>query len=412
MKSAASMLQRALLRHSIGSLVAIASIGIPAMAQVTVTSPTNGSDTSSAVRVTASENEGSSFNHFEFWDNGSKLGDSFQTSVNGTFVFPNGSHTLSVLAVTANGQVLAQTNVNFTVVESCSGSSMCNWDQVKIESTTPGCPPTETQKTSGWVVDDCVADGIQGDQPPTSVNMEQPTSSGTIADQNELDLNGKSLNVSEQQSGSGYSNAQFLTGRINSTVEANQPTQWTLDTYVYLPNVLANQALEVDMDLVEGGYWTKFYTNCAFNQSAAGDGTGKGVWQVAGSGGSWTNLLTNSSDPSSTIPCTQDQFMNPWSVASGSVETGTGHSAAPGFTGWHHIVWKFARGTNGAAIYKSLTVDSQTWTFSFQPNSTGVSAGNNGYVGPVIQIDGNKVTNGNYTDVEAYANEINISYQQ
>ena len=413
MQLEASILHRALLRYSIGSLVGIASIGIPAIAQVSVTSPQNGSTTISAVRVTASENEGSTFNHFEFWDNGSKLGDSFQTSVDGTFVFPNGPHTLSVLAVTANGQVLAQQDVNFTVAENCSGSSLCNWDQVAIESTTPQCPPSEAEKTSGWVVDDCIDDGIQGGgQPPTSVGIDQPTSSGTISDQNELDLNGKSLHVSEQQSGTGYSNAQFLTGQINSIVEANQPTQWTLDTYVYLPNPLANQALELDMDLVEGGYWTKFYTNCAFNQSAAGDGTGKGVWQVAGGGASWTNLLTNPSDPNSTIPCTQDEFINPWSLASGSVQTGTGHSDAPGFTGWHHIVWQFTRGSSGAAIYKSLTVDSQTWTFNFQPTSAGISAGNNGYVGPVIQIDGNKVTNGNYTDVEDYANEINISYQQ
>src|SRR5579864_4311333 len=109
----------------------LASLGLAALlfaarlgATVTITSPAGNSNSINAVRITATAtNEGTSFTHLEVWDNGTKLGDVFSTSVNAIYVLPDGAHTTTVNAVTGAGVVLDGNNISYTVSAPCSNSS-------------------------------------------------------------------------------------------------------------------------------------------------------------------------------------------------------------------------------------------------------------------------------------------------
>lgn len=385
---------------------------IPAIAQVTITSPANGSTSISAVTIAATaSNEGGSFGHMEVWDNGYKLGDVFNTSVNAVYVLPSGQHTITVNAVTANGTVLNGESIPFTVAENCTTSTsvQCDFDQQGIDNTQMDCnPPQEVL----WVANPC-GQGIQGQggSEPTATNIEAISESGAIPDQNNTTLNGHSLYLSETQGAGGYSNVIFEALSPQKAPTSPVESHWTLDEYVHLPDPYAHQAFEVDAQYVVNGIWTKFYTQCAFNMSAAPDGTGQGYWAVFDTNtGGWLYLngkSQNGSPVPPTVPCTQDQFAQPWAYS------GTGHSTNPTFTGWHHIVWNFVRNSDGSVTFASLTFDGTTTTLNFSPPSgTGGSVTNNGDFNPLIQLDGNKNTSGNYDTVDAYADEINITHVQ
>ncbi|HEY3989565.1 MAG TPA: Ig-like domain-containing protein [Acidobacteriaceae bacterium] len=387
-------------------LVLLALPGLPALAQVTITSPAAGSTSISAVTISASASEGSSFSHMEVWDNGDKLGDVFATSVNAVYVLPNGPHTMTVFAVTSGGTVLGQTNVSFTVAENCTTSTsvQCNMDQQGIDNQQNNCaPPQEIL----WVANPC-GSGIQGSggTDPASTNITAATESGTIADQEETTLNGKSLHLSEVQGSGGYSNVIFKVDTPQKTPTSPVQPNWTLDEYAYLPNPLAHQAFEIDAQYVISGIWTKFYTQCAFNIT-----NGTGYWSVFDTHtGGWLYLegqtLSDGTKVPS-VPCNRSQWSQPWAYS------GSGHSTNPTFSGWHHIVWKFQRNSDGSVTYVSLTLDSTTYPLNFNPPSgTGGSASNNGDFSPAVQLDGAKNTSGDYDTVDAYVNELNITHTQ
>lgn len=115
---------------------------LPAMAQVTITSPAASSTSISAVDIAANSSEGGSY-HLEIWDNGYKLGNVFATSVNGAYVLPNGTHTLTVNAVTSSGSVIGTDSVTFNVAEDCTTSDtvQCNMDQQGIDNQQKNCAP-------------------------------------------------------------------------------------------------------------------------------------------------------------------------------------------------------------------------------------------------------------------------------
>jgi len=390
---------RGSLRWKLAYALPLALIGLPAMAQVTITSPAAGSSSISAVQIAATSSEGGSY-HLEVWDNGYKLGNIFASSVNGVYVLPNGGHTLTVNAVNSSGTVLGTDSVSFTVAENCTTSStvQCNMDQQGIDNQQNCAPPQETS----WVANPC-GTGIQGSggSDPTSTSISHVTESGTIPDQNNTTLNGESLLLSEQQGSGGYSNVLFEAYSPDPAPTSPVESNWTLDEYAYIPDTAAFQTFEVDAQYVVDGIWTKFYTQCAFNIT-----NGTGYWAVYDKNtGGWLYLNGQSQDGSPvppTVPCNKSQWAQPWSGSSN-----------PSFTGWHHIVWQFQRNSDGSNTYVSLTFDGTVYPLNFNPGSgTGGDVTNNGDFAPLVQIDGNKNTSGDYDTVQAYVNEINITHTQ
>src|ERR1035437_2470082 len=115
----------------------VALFGLPVAAQsVSITSPANNSSGISAVRITASTTGWISSDHLEIWDNNTKLGNVFASSVNNVIVLPNGSHSTTVNLVNSSGSVVAGSSVNYQVAENCINSSteQCNFDHQAIDN--------------------------------------------------------------------------------------------------------------------------------------------------------------------------------------------------------------------------------------------------------------------------------------
>jgi hypothetical protein len=388
-------------RPTFPCLLAVMLFSLQAAAQsVTITSPVANSTNSSAVQITAhASNEPASFDHYEIWDaNGSqagyKLGTVPKTSTpDAVYVLPNGTHTLSVLAVDAaggSGGVLNQASVKFTVAESCTDSStvQCNLDQLGIQSPQSNCDPPQEAL---WVGNPCGAQG-GGSTEPTSISISQPTES-TIPDAGNTSLNGKSLLLSETQASGGYSNVIFI-AYSPTTTGSTVDSHWVLDEYVYLPDPAANQALELDAYYVIDNVWTSFTTQCTFIYNGA-----PGYWAVYGGGGTWAYL--DGSDGAPNVPCTTSLFSTPWP-----------NSGDPSFTGWHHIVWNFVRNDdshgNGYVTYTSMQFDGTTHTLNYTPTyETPGSGGNNGDFAALVQLDG---TSNVSLNPQVYVNELNITH--
>ena len=81
---------------------------------ITITNPQPGSTVAGTVSISASASESIPF-HIEIWDNGSKLGNFFNNTVNTTQVSSKGPHTTTVLAVSNSGVVLDRNNVSYNV---------------------------------------------------------------------------------------------------------------------------------------------------------------------------------------------------------------------------------------------------------------------------------------------------------
>ncbi|MGA8530952.1 MAG: hypothetical protein WB622_14645 [Acidobacteriaceae bacterium] len=383
-------------------LAAFALCGVPAFGSVTITSPAPSSTSISAVTITASSSESGSY-HLEIWDNGTKLGNVFASSVNGVYVLPNGSHSLTVNAVSSSGTVLDGATVAFNVQENCttSGTVQCNIDQQPINNAQNlNDPPGSVDWTANPD-----GQGIQGSggHPPSATNIQAISETGTLPDQNNTTLNGQSLELSETQASGGYSNVLFSADSPNNTPTLD--THWTLDEYVMLPILPANQAFETDMQYVIDGVWTKFYTECAFNQAGKNsDGSaGTGYWAVFDSEtGGWIFLdgeEQNGVTPPS-APCNYGMFGPVWAGSSN-----------PGFNGWHHVVWQFVRNSDGTITFVSVTVDNTVTNLdNFNPPSNpGGTGSNNGTFSALVQLDG--INNSStYPTVTAYINELNITH--
>lgn len=361
-------------RVLIASLVVLV-FSLPLAATVTVTSPAGNSNSINAVRVTASAaNEGSSFNHLEVWDNGVKLGDVFATSVNAIYVLPDGAHTTTVNAVTSGGVVLDGNNVSYGVSANCSNSNtvQCAFDE--LGSTNPQISCSPPAGAGLWSGNPCVAQG-PGSSQPASASIQTVTEGAPIQD-NGHTLDGKSLHLSETQNSAGLSNILFKadTPTPTSTLQSN----WTLDMYVNLPNPNASIAFEVDTQYVWGGFWTKFYTECAFD---------KQLWGVFDGGTGWRFLDGTAGAP--LVPCSRSQFS----------------------PGWHHIVWNFQRASGGYPVFVSLTFDGQTTSLNnFVPSTATLQGQNQGVFGALVQLDG--VQNASqFPVVDVYVDKLNIIHQ-
>jgi hypothetical protein len=383
-------------------LLPLLLISLPAAAQsVTITSPTNNSTDPSAVRITAyASNEPASFDHYEIWDtNGSQAGYKLgavpkASTPNAIYVLPNGTHTLSVLAVDAaggSGGVLNQASVKFTVAESCTDSStvQCNFDQLGIQNPQSNCDPPQEAL---WVGNPCGAQG-GGSTEPESISISQLTES-TIPDAGNTSLNGKSLLLSETQATGGYSNVIFI-AYSPTTTGSTVDSHWVLDEYVYVPNPSAMQALELDAYYVIDNVWTSFTTSCVFVRGAGLEPS----WAVYDGNGGWAYLDGTNGAPNA--PCNTSQFATPW-LSSGD----------PTFTGWHHVVWTFVRNDNsngnGYVTYTSLQFDGTTYTLNYAPTFlTPGSGGNNGDFAALVQLGG---TSNASLNPEVYVNEINITH--
>jgi hypothetical protein len=85
---------------------------------VTILAPTASSSHASPVLVSAYANSTTSIDHLEIWDSttGTKLGNSFGTEVDTSFVLGSGTHTLTVQSMSAGTfQILNTSQVTFTV---------------------------------------------------------------------------------------------------------------------------------------------------------------------------------------------------------------------------------------------------------------------------------------------------------
>ncbi|HXC43349.1 MAG TPA: hypothetical protein VNY51_07510 [Candidatus Dormibacteraeota bacterium] len=359
---------------------------------VTVTSPANNSTNASAVLITATTTNWNTSDHLEVWDsNGGqpaiKLGNVFAGSTNTIYVLPNGTHTTTVNAVTSFGFVLSSSSVRYKVAESCTNSSTayCDFDRLGIAD--PGTSCNNTPNEALWIGNPCGAQG-RGSSEPKSYSAQGIASAETLGDSSNTSLNGKSLLLLETQASSGYSNVIFSASSPIQTTTLD--SHWTMDLYVYLPNPEAHQAFELDAQYVWGGYWTKFYTECAFNISA-----GTGYWGVYGGGNGWTFLNGQNGAPN--VPCNRSQFSTPW-------------SGGPTSTGWHHIVWTFLRNAGGYAEYESLTFDGMTYELNHYTPTTETNSGSNqGDFSALVQLDGAEDAT-TYPTVQAYVNELNITH--
>ena len=362
---------------------------------VTISSPTPGSTSISAVRIAASANESIPF-HLEISDNGYKLGNVSANNVNGVYVLPTGSHVLTVQAIDNNGSVLSGSSVNYNVAENCSNSryAQCNLDQIAMNNVQNDCNPAPQV---AWVANGC-GPGIQGVNPvfPQSTLVASKSEGGTIPDQGNPTLNGRSLHVGEVQ-GSKASNVLFR-GQSPTSTGGSIDTHWTMDEYVYLPNPAAHQAFEIDAQYTGGGIWTKFYTECALNMN-----NGTGFWAVFDSStGGWIFLNGKSQNGQTppVVPCNRSQFSQPWA--------GSGN---PSFTGWHHIAWSFLRDSDGTVTFQTLVFDGTTTQVNFKPNSrSGGNVNDSGNFSALIQLDGVENPYGQYNVVDAYVSELNLTH--
>ena len=347
--------------------------------------------------ISASASESNPF-HLEIWDNGFRLGDVSANSVNGVYVLPNGSHVLTVQAIdNTSGSVISSSTVNYNVAENCSNSryAQCDLDQIGIDDTQNDCnPPLE----SLWVANPC-GGGVQGVNPtnPQSTLLQPIAEGSNLPDQGNLSLNGKSLHLSETQGTDHPSNVLFR-GQSPTTTGISIDSHWTMDEYVYLPDPTAHQAFEMDAQYTAGGLWTKFYTECAFNQRS-----GTGYWGVFDSStGGWI-FLNGKSQGGQTppvVPCNRDQFSQPWSGSSN-----------PSFSGWHHIAWSFLRNPDGTVTFQSVTFDGTTTQVNFRPNSnSGGNVNDKGNFSALIQLDGIVNSNGLHDVVDAYVSEVNLTH--
>jgi hypothetical protein len=360
---------------------------------VNITSPSPGSTSISAVTIAASANENTPF-HLQLWDNGYKLGDVFAGNVNGVYVLPNGSHVLTVQAMDNNGSVLSDSSVSYNVAENCSNSAsaQCDMDQIETNNVQNDCNPKPQLM---WVANGC-GGGVQGVNPvfPQSTLIASKSEGGTLADQGNLTLNGRSLHLLEVQ-GSQPSNVLFR-GQSPSTTGGSIDSHWTLDQYVYLPNPSAHQAFEMDAQYTGGGIWTKFYTECAFNMR-----NGTGYWGVFDSStGGWIflNGQTQGGQTPPVVPCNRSQFSQPWSGSSN-----------PSFSGWHHIAWSFLRDSDGTVTFQTLVFDGTTTQVNFKPNSrSGGNVNDKGNFNALIQLDGVVNSDRQHDVVDAYVSEVNL----
>jgi hypothetical protein len=369
-----------------------ASFAAAADTVVTVTSPAKNSTNPSAVLITATTTNWNTSDHLEVWDTNSeqsamKLGNVFAGSINTIYVLPNGTHTTTVNAVSSSGFVLSSSSVRYTVAESCTNSSTtyCDFDRLGIADPDTSCNNAPNEAL--WIGNPCGAQG-NGSSEPKSYGAQGITSTGTLGDSSNTSLNGESLLLLETQANSGYSNVIFSASSPSQTTTLD--SHWIMDLYVYLPNPEAHQAFEVDAQYVWGGYWTKFYTECAFNISA-----GKGYWGVYGGGNSWTFLNGKNGAPN--VPCNRSQFSMPW-------------SGGPTSSGWHHIVWTFLRNSGGYAEYESLIFDGTTYELNnYTPTTETNSGSNQGDFSALLQLDGAEDATA-YPTVQAYVNELNITH--
>ena len=361
---------------------------------VTVTSPAENSTSPSAVLFTASATNWNTSDHLEVWDSNdgqsaSKLGNVYAASTDTVYVLPNGTHTTTVKAVTSSGSVLGSSSVTYTVAENCTDSDTTSCDFDRLGPADPDTSCNNALNEAAWIGNPCGAQG-NGSSEPKSYSAEEITDPGSLQDTNNTSLNGHSLLLSETQASSGYSNVLFSASSPNPTTTLD--SHWIMDLYVYLPNPEAHQAFEVDAQYVWGGYWTKFYTECAFNISA-----GTGYWAVYAGGSGWTFLNGKKGVPY--VPCDRSQFSTPW-------------SGGPNSTGWHHIVWTFLRNTAGYAEYEALTFDGTTYQLNDYTPTTEVDWGSNqGDFSVLVQLDGaeDAIT---FPTVTAYVNELNITHTQ
>ncbi len=317
-------------------------------------------------------------------------------NVNGVYVLPNGSHVLTVQAIDNNdGSVLSDSTVNYNVAENCANSryAQCDLDQIGVDDTQNDCnPPLE----SVWVANPC-GGGVQGVNPtnPQSTQLQPVAEGSSPPDQGNLTLNGRSLHVAEVQ-GSNPSNVLFRGQSPVTTPSGAIDSHWTLDEYVYLPDPTAHQAFEMDVQYTAGGIWTKFYTECAFNEK---EGTGYwGVFDSETGGWIFLNGKTQNGQTPPAVPCNRSQFSQPW----------TG-SSNPSFSGWHHVVWAFLRNSDGTATFQSVTFDGTTTQVNFTPNSaSGGHVNDSGKFSALIQLDG--IVNGDrkHDLVDAYVSEVNL----
>ncbi|MGA7220393.1 MAG: hypothetical protein WBX38_18905, partial [Candidatus Sulfotelmatobacter sp.] len=286
---------------------------------------------------------------------------------------------------------LSGSSVSYTVAENCTTgtTAQCNFDQLGIANPVTPCPGSDNIPTEDvWVGNYC-GPGIQGVDEPSSVNAQTITESGTIPDSGNTTLNGKSILFSEVNVD--YSNVIFKADTPTKTNELY--SNWTLDAYVYVPTPADNQALEIDAQYVWGGIWTKFYTECAFNQN----GNGTGYWAVFGGSGGWQML--DGSNGSPTVPCDRSQFALPW-------------SGGPSGTGWHHIVWNFIRNSGesntGSVEYVSLMFDGTTYSLNYIPTTSPGGTGSlQGNFSALVQLDG---TSSSSQSPEVYVNEFNLTF--
>ena len=360
---------------------------------VNISSPTPGSTSINAVRISASGNSNAS--HLEVWDNGMKLGDIASTSVDDVYVLPGGSHVMTVEAIASDGSVMSQSSVNYTVAANCSTSStiQCNLDLNGVDNSQRVCsPPNE----SAWVANTC-GSGVQGagGSNPVNTGIQIVNQPGVMPNQGNLTLNGQSLHLSEVQGNGGLSNVLF---RGQSPTTTSVDSHWTMDEYVYLPDPSAHQAFEMDAQASINGIWTKFYTECAFNMSS-----GTGYWAVFDSNtGGWIflNGKNQGGQTPPVVPCNRSQFAQPWTAASDA-----------SFTGWHHIAWQFLRNNDGTVTFQTLTFDGTTTNVNFKPNSgTGGGVNNNGQFSSLIQLDGVTNQDGQHNTVDVYLSNISLTH--
>jgi hypothetical protein len=92
------------------------------------------------VSINTVASEGSAF-HLEIWDNGSKLGDFSSSRVSIAHAMPQGRHTMTVLAVRPNGQVINQSTVVYNVVAAKSSQPPPHSPPSSPSPSNPPSPP-------------------------------------------------------------------------------------------------------------------------------------------------------------------------------------------------------------------------------------------------------------------------------
>ncbi len=349
---------------------------------VTITNPVNGSVSAPSVTIAANTTNWNGADHLELWDTltgqkAVKLGDVFAGSVDAVYTLVVGTHSTTVNAVTSSGQVVGSSVASYSVSAGCVNSSavQCDFDQLGIANPDTSCNNAPAEPL--WVGNPCGAQGPGSTEPKSYSALEV---SGITS------LNAKALLLSEDNAG--YSNVLFSASTPTKTTELD--SHWVMDMYVYLPDPQAHQAFEVDMQYVWGGYWTKFYTECAFNIS-----NGTGYWGVYGGGNGWTFLNGRNGTPK--LPCTRSLFSTP-----------STQSGVP--AGWHHIIWTFVRNAKGYAEYTSLAFDGTTYPLgNFVPTTDTNQGSNQGDFSALVQLDGAQNAD-TYPVVQAYIDELNITH--